>query len=261
VAFATFLLIFRSLRLRGKLGSPPFALAIGFSISAAFGLAETLAEINQGAPSPDFKSPAVRPEGQHATGTDLVVATRQVLANVRQTSYRHHSRVDPSNGIYQLDCSEFVSLMLERVAPEHYREIPTETGHPQPRARMYFRFFDKLKLEPLTGWRPITKLAGVTPGDIIAWEKMSTSGKGDTGHVMIVAESPHRNQEGTFQVRVYDSSEIPHVEDSRPAGGSGVGSGSILFRVNENGAPIAFQFNPHLRWHSEPIAIARLEPM
>lgn len=257
----TFLLIFCSLRLRGKFGFPHFAFAVGFLISPIFGLAKTPAEINQGAPSPELKSLVVQPEGEHTTGKDLVVATRKVLANIRETSYRHHSRVDPSNGIYQLDCSEFVSLMLERVAPEHYRKIPTETGHPQPRARMYFRFFDKLKLEPRTGWRPITKLSGVMPGDIVAWEKIRAGEQGDTGHVMIVAESPHRDQDGTFQVRVYDSSEIPHAEDSRPAGSSGVGSGSVLFRVNENGAPVAFQFNSHSRWHSEPIAIARLEPM
>ncbi|MBV9732464.1 MAG: hypothetical protein JO275_06765, partial [Verrucomicrobia bacterium] len=170
------------------------------------------------------------------------------------------SKVNPSNGIYQLDCSEFVSLILERVAPNHFQEIPTEPGHSQPRARMYFRFFERLDRQPQTGWQPITKLADVAAGDVVAWEKLNTGGRGDTGHVMIVAESPHRNEDGTFQVRVYDSSEIPHAEDSRPAGSSGVGSGSVLFRVNENGAPMAFQFNSRSRWHAEPIAIARLVP-
>lgn len=259
--FVTFSLIFCSPKFRGKLVCPPFEFAVWFLISAIVGVAETPAEISQGTPSAEFKSSTVQPDSEYTTGTDLVEAVRQALANVRETSYQHDSQVDASNGIYRLDCSEFVSLILERVAPKHYQEIPTEPGRPRPRARMYFRFFDQLKRESRTGWRPITKLAGVTPGDIFAWERISTGGRGDTGHVMIVAESPHRNQDGTFRVRVYDSSEIPHAEDSRPIGTSGVGSGSVLFRVNKDGAPIAFQFNPRSHWHSEPIAIARLEPM
>jgi hypothetical protein len=255
--------IFCNLRSRPKLLSlfPSFVLAVTFSITAIVGLAKNPAEINQGTPSPELKSQIVQPAGEHTTGTDLVEAVRRVLANVRETSYRHRLQVDPSKGIYELDCSEFVSLILERVAPKRYQEIPTEPGHSQPRARMYFRFFEELKREPRTGWQPITNLADAAPGDLVAWEKLNNGGLGDTGHVMFVADSPHRNQDGTFQVRVYDSSEIPHAEDSRPTGRSGVGSGSVLFRVNENGAPIAFQFNPRSHWHSEPIAIARLEPM
>jgi hypothetical protein len=215
----------------------PFAFGLGLLISPSVGLAEPPVELAQ--------------------GTDLLAAVRQVLANVRETSYQHHSKVDPSNGIYQLDCSEFVSLLLQRVAPKHYQEIPTEPEHSQPRARMYFRFFEELEHEPRAGWQSITNLAEVAAGDVVAWEKLSTGGQGDTGHVMIVAESPHRNPDGTFQVRVYDSSEIPHTEDSRSAGSSG----SVLFRVNQNGAPIAFQFNARSHWHSEPIAIGRLVPM
>lgn len=263
VALVTFLLIFRPLRLRRKRLSlfPRFVFVVAFLMSRIVGLAETPAEINQGIPSLDLKSQIAQSAGERTTGTDLVEAVRQVLANVRETSYQHHSKVDPSNGIYQLDCSEFVSLILERVAPKHYQEIPTEPGHSQPRARMYFRFFKELERQPRAGWQPVTNLADVAAGDVVAWEKLSTGGQGDTGHVMIVAKSPHRNQDGTFQVRVYDSSAIPHTEDSRPAGRSGVGSGSVVFRVNDNGAPRAFRFNPQSRWHSEPIAIARLEAM
>lgn len=230
-------------------------------MSPMVGVAETLAELSRGTPSPEFKAQIVQSAEEHTTGTDLLAAVREVLANVRETSYQHHSKVDPSHGIYQLDCSEFVSLILERFAPKHFQEIPTEPGHSQPRARMYFRFFEELERQPRAGWQPIINLADVAAGDIVAWEKLGTGGQGDTGHVMIVAESPHRNQDGTFQIRVYDASEIPHVGDSRPAGSSGVGSGSVLFRVKENGAPMAFQFNARSHWHSEPIAIARLIPM
>jgi hypothetical protein len=262
-AFASLREIFCSLRSRRKLlfVFPRFAFAVGFLIWPTVGLAEPPGGISQGTPPPGLKSQIVRPVGEHATGTDLVESVRQLLANVRETSYRHQLQVDPAKGIYELDCSEFVSLILERVAPKHYQEIPTEPGHSQPRARMYFRFFEELKRDPRTGWQPITNLADVAPGDVVAWEKLNNGGLGDTGHVMIVAEPAHLDQDGTFQVRVYDSSEISHAEDSRPAGSSGIGSGSVLFRVNENGAPIAFQFNLRSHWHYEPIAIGRLEPM
>jgi hypothetical protein len=255
--------IFGFLRLRGRLLSVyrPFVFGVPLSISALVGRAENPADISQGTPPPELKSQIGRPASERATGADLVEAVRRVVANVRETSYRHQLRVDPANGIYELDCSEFVSLILERVAPKRYQEIFTEPGHPQPRARMYFRFFEQLKHEPRTGWQPITKLAEAAPGDLIAWEKPDNGGLGDTGHVMIVAEPPEVDPDGTFEVRVYDSSEIPHAEDSRAAAGkSGVGSGSIHFRVDADGAPIAFQFNPRSQWHSEPIAIARLKP-
>jgi hypothetical protein len=210
--------------------------------------------------APISVSQVIQPKDEAITGADLVTATRAVLAGVRETSYRHRGRIDPVTGVYQLDCSEFVSSLLERVAPLHYQQIPIESGRHQPRAAMYFEFFEKLEAAPETGWRSLNHLADVMPGDIIAW-KVSPGGRGDTGHVMIVATSPQKDQDGAFQVRVYDSSEIRHEDDSRPAGTTGVGSGTILFKLNNRGSPIAFQFNRTAHWHYEPIAVARLEPI
>jgi hypothetical protein len=83
-------------------------------ISALAALPEDAA---QASPSPVTQSHFVQAEGERAPGADLVAAIDQLLANVRETRYQHQSRIDPGNGIYELDCSEFVSLVLERVAP------------------------------------------------------------------------------------------------------------------------------------------------
>ena len=64
-------------------------------------------------------------------------------------------------------------------------------------------------------------------------------------------------------VRVYDSSRVAHFEDSRERGGafeSGVGVGTLLFRVGRSGEPTAVQFAPSDRFHALPIVIGRLEP-
>jgi hypothetical protein len=43
--------------------------------------------------------------------------------------------------------------------------------------------------------------------------------------------------------------------------GSGVGEGTMLFRVDAAGAPTAVQFGPDDRFHALPIVIGRLEPL
>ena len=87
----------------------------------------------------------------------------------------------------------------------------------------------------------------------------------DSGHVFFVAETPMALDAGIFGVRVYDSSDSPHFDDTRGDGEgqfpNGVGSGFINFQVNADGAPTAFQFGPSKPFHSTPIAIGRVKPL
>jgi hypothetical protein len=87
----------------------------------------------------------------------------------------------------------------------------------------------------------------------------------DTGHVCFVAETPAVLASGVFAVRVYDSADSPHFEDTRgdepgqfP---NGVGSGFINFEVDDQGTPTAFQFGSSEPFKSFPIAIGRAEPL
>ena len=158
-----------------------------------------------------------------------------------------------------MDCSGFVDYLLKRIAPGQFGQLPIEPGHARPRAAMYFQLLHDLRKQPLLGWKAVRQLAHAQRGDIIAWElQASTQEPGDTGHVVIVAAAPVQVAEIIYRIEVYDSSGIPHDDDSRPKNTSGIGKGTITFRVNERGEPIAFQFNSRAHFHEEPIAIGRL---
>jgi hypothetical protein len=75
---------------------------------------------------------------------------------------------------------------------------------------------------------------------------------------VVIAAAPVVNTNGTISLPVYDASSLVHTNDSRVRGVGGVGSGTITFRVDGNGAPTAFQFDSHDRFHNAPIAIGRL---
>jgi hypothetical protein len=150
-------------------------------------------------------------------------------------------------------------LLLKRFAPRQFAALPVEPGHARPRAATYYELIHGLIQHPLPGWAPIQKLAEAQPGDIIAWE-LSAPARSDTGHVAIVAEAPVQVAPDLFTVTVYDSSRIPHDNDSRPEGTSGLGKGTITIRVNQQGEPIEFRFNSRARFHAEPIAIGRVVP-
>jgi hypothetical protein len=192
----------------------------------------------------------------------VVAEARRTLATMRQTHYQHHAHIDPGAGIYDCDCSEFVGYILEQVASANYRLIPKEPNHPRPRAFKYCDYFRSLP-ENANGWHPIHKIASIRPGDIIAWRAPDIVKDEDTGHVMIVAAPAQPRGPGLFTVRVYDSSVLPHVDDTRGSNKSsyrsGVGEGGIVFRVDSSGRPIAFQFRPPDRFHSNLIGIARIQ--
>jgi hypothetical protein len=194
-----------------------------------------------------------------AQSENLGDAAERLLNGMRETHYQHRIHADKSRGVYDMDCSGFVDYLLKQNAPAQFSPLRIEPGHTRPRAAMYFDLFNRLNKSPLPGWESVPKLGEVRRGDIIAWElAASTEKPGDTGHVVIVAAAPVEQTNHLYRVQVYDSSVIPHDDDSRPEGTNGVGEGVITFRVDTNGKPIGFQFNSHAHYHGEPIAIGRL---
>jgi len=188
-----------------------------------------------------------------------------IVNNLQQTDYQHRQNIDVTDGIYDCDCSGFVSFVLNAVSPDHYAMVPREPGL-RPLAFDYYALLAGLKLEARAGWLGIHFLRHARRGDIIAWQLHDKIERGkDTGHVIFVAETPRVLDSGIFAVRVYDSAELPHFEDTRGDGPeqfpNGVGSGFINFQVDADGAPTAFQFGPSDRFHTFPIAIGRIEPL
>lgn len=192
---------------------------------------------------------------------EVVEQALYILETVQQTTYVHDPDIDADAGIYDVDCSAFLSYILGQVAPNHLHRIPKSNGEMRLLAHDYYNFFSSLPDEPTDGWRPIVNLPDALPGDLIAWALPQT-GEGDTGHCFVVAEQPIEIDATTMAVSAYDASDILHYDDSRGPGPdqfqTGVGSGTFHLQISA-GTPVAFQFGPGDPVVPESIAIARIE--
>lgn len=188
-----------------------------------------------------------------------------IVNHLQQTDYQYTEYIDVPDGVYDCDCSSFVSFVLQGVVPRHYAMVPVETDRPRPRAFEYYLFFSSLTPESTNGWHRIDFLRDVRRGDIVAWRFPEIRPGQDTGHVFFVAAEPTMIDSDLFAVRVYDSAAGPHFDDTRGTGKgkfpNGVGSGILKLRVDDTGTPIAFQFGPSAPFVTLPISIGRVEPL
>ena len=191
----------------------------------------------------------------------VAAEARRIVKTLEHTKYQHKTEIDEATGTFNVDCSGFVSYVLQRVTPERYAEIPKEAKQNRPRAFKYYEFFAALSVGPSDGWRRLPHLWDCKRGDIIAWRfKQIESGK-DTGHVLIVAGEPELLTDGNVAVPVYDSAATPHFDDSRDTPGdpqTGVGRGTLVFEVDDDGSPVAVQFSPAARLLHHQIAVGSL---
>jgi hypothetical protein len=194
--------------------------------------------------------------------SELIASQAELIVNtLQQTEYTYDVNIEVGAAVYDCDCSAFVSFVLADIAPIHYGAIEGALGH-SPLAFEYYDFLDRLTPESPGGWHRIKLLADARRGDIIAWRFPTIEVGHDTGHVMIAAETPVADDSGIFRLRIYDSADHPHFDDTRGDGGfaNGVGSGIIKLLVNDAGLPNAFLFAPSDEFTYLPIAIGRLEP-
>jgi hypothetical protein len=184
-----------------------------------------------------------------------------ILEHTKQTDYQHNLVIDDATGTYDVDCSGFVSYILERVAPAHLKLIPLKPSESRLGAGNYCNFFASLPVQAGSGWRQVPRLLNARRGDLIAWGPVNKVPH--SGHVFIVAKHPVTNHDGSLSVMAYDSSHTPHFDDSRGNGPgqfpNGIGSGAIHFQTGSGGEPVAFQSNASEKFASVPIAIGRIE--
>jgi hypothetical protein len=205
------------------------------------------------------------PMQQNPFPEQIALKAEFIVDNLTQTDYQHIDNIDVDTGVYDCDCNGFVAFVLGNAAPDQYALVPKEANQSRPRAFKYYGFFASLTPESSGAWRRIDLLEDARRGDIIAWRFATIEKDQNTGHVVIVAETPTVNDSGIFSVRVYDSAAEAHFDDTRASGPfpTGVGSGVINFIVDGAGRPIAYQFAPPLSaaFEYRPIAIGRVEPI
>jgi hypothetical protein len=207
----------------------------------------------------------MQPTKQLSLPAQMAAQAELIVNNVKQTGYQHTEKVDVDRDIYDCDCNGFVSIVMERSAPDHYAMVPKEANQLRPRAFEYYDFFSNLTPQSTGGWHRIDFLKDARRGDIIAWRFAQIVKGHDTGHVLMAAETPVADATGIYKLRVYDSAAQAHFEDTRGSGAGqfpgGVGSGFINFKVDDQGRPTAFQFAPGDKFETLPIAIGRVEPL
>ncbi len=169
----------------------------------------------------------------------ILFQARQILSNLRSTQYSHRPMVDAKTGTYRLDCSALAEYLIRFSSAQALTMVAADAGH-RRRAK---NFYDTIANAPLiqysSGWQIIPSLLSARPGDFIVWRKNPMPPKGDTGHILMVMQKPVRESQTRVRVAVLDASRSGHAHDTRKPGDSGVGTGTMWFRVDGHGAPVA----------------------
>lgn len=181
---------------------------------------------------------------QHATSTHY---KHNKLPAAKQLSLSKDAcRIDA-------DCSGFVSFVLDRVAPRQYEAIRLQQPErPYPQSKTFANFFASLSdRTPTSGWIRVPRVSELRRGDLIAWERVLPPGKrGNTGHVMLVAEKPGAVQiidgKRFASVLVLDCSSVKHFPPERlppnahQSQRDGLGKGVVRLLLDYRDRPIGY---------------------
>jgi hypothetical protein len=165
----------------------------------------------------------------------LVSLVNRAIGALHHTSYRLGGQYfDLSRGIYEEDCSGYVDQLLNRAEPDAYATLTEWTHTTKPSSFDYYDFFRKLPDQSWHFWQKVRDVARLKPGAIMVFRYHGHSRYGSGGHVMVVMSQPIpvENHDDTFLVRVSDSAQSGHSDDTRARHTSGVGIGTLLLKVN-----------------------------
>lgn len=195
----------------------------------------------------------------------LLKEVERLLSNTRKTRYAHPTFVDEPNGQFHFDCSGFLFYALKRVLPSSLVFMKID---PPERARPLAEDFHAHILKAgynggKNGWKQIASASDLLPGDIIAWLRPPNTTRTDTGHVMVVRELPYQNKNrpSEWLIRVIDSTQSPHAEDTRLKPTNGLGSGIIGLVVDREVHPTGFYWrgNESKQPQTTHIVLGRIE--
>lgn len=165
----------------------------------------------------------------------------RILTSVKSTEYRHRTNIDEKKGAYYCDCSGFVGYVLSRTVMDDGRKGPLADGQRRPTAMEYEKFFEAAPAKPGGDgrWQQITRVADARPGDVVAW-RHEVPKPGNTGHVVIVDQSPVVERDGLVRVTVVDSTTLPSADISGDKGKTGIGRRTMWFTVDDKGRPVGY---------------------
>lgn len=183
----------------------------------------------------------------------LITLVHSTMQRLKFSSYKLGGTYFNSNrGIYEVDCSDYVDNMLHKADPCAYQSMVDSTQSTKPTSNDYYVFFSELPAKTTSdNWQKVQQVQYLRPGDILVFRHKMRFGKSAAGHVMIVVNSPIPDPRvpNAFSVRVSDSAQAGHSDDTRPKHTSGIGIGTLLLKVNpETGAPNAYAWKLDAPW-------------
>ena len=183
-----------------------------------------------------------RADETDAAGRQFLRRVESVVLSLKETGYKHSTRIDAVAGVFYCDCSGFLGYFLQKEFPEAFAALRGEEApwRSRPLAVTFYETFFRAGGEKVPGWSQVKTLALAKPGDFVAWRKARLEQGTTTGHVLIMASDPVREEDGRYRVRVIDSTRRLHADDTRAAGSNGVGSGTMWFAVDESGKPTQY---------------------
>ncbi|GAA5159152.1 hypothetical protein GCM10023321_39830 [Pseudonocardia eucalypti] len=174
--------------------------------------------------------------------TALLAEVRRELVEMRDTGYQHRTAVAAREGGYYFDCSGFVDYALAHSRPANLDALPV-TRSTRPLAADFVRHFRAVAAGTAGGpWEPVGTVPELRPGDVIAWLRPAEVKSRNTGHVLVVLETPvaNPNRPGEWLVKAADSTTSPHAEDSREKSDDGLGTGTIGLSADTAGRPVGY---------------------
>lgn len=196
---------------------------------------------------------------------------KRELSVMRVTGYGHETKVDEESGVFEFDCSGFITYALRIAAPAALGVIPIGVKG-RPRAEDYVSYFAALpSVKEPQPWAIVPHAIDLRAGDVVAWLRPDDVDNGNTGHMGIVAATPSAcgasdattaiGGSSEWLVRIIDSTQSPHADDARKKDESdGLGEGTIGLVVDAAGAPIGYRWKGGVsdKAHATKIALARL---
>jgi len=192
----------------------------------------------------------------------LLTEVRRELVTMRDSSYQHKTDVDSGEGEYNFDCSGFIDYALGHSRPAALKALPVTTST-RPLAKDFEHHFRAVGAGSANGpWRPVGAVSEVRPGAVIAWLKPADVKSRNTGHVVVVLDTPVRNsaRADEWLVKVADSTASRHAQDSRDADTDGLGTGTIGLSVDGAGHPVGYYWRGGVSTVLKHTEISMAEP-
>jgi|SRR5947209_281455 len=212
--------------------------------------------------------------GPPPSSSKVYAAVSNAMRTMSATRYRHHDREDPAQGDYYFDCVGMVDYFLRRGAPGARAEMRASEGTRRgfvPKPDKMGDFLRSLATRPRRFWRPVGAAGSIQPGDVLVMNRLERShGRIFVGHAMIAAAAPERRRDGTYALRVFDSTGTPHgagdsrltdtrAIPSRPGrkAGSGLGTGVVKLWADHAGRPVRISWSLGRAPVPTPIEVGR----